>query len=122
VAYKSVEIAKKESKPVLLQFSGSDWCKWCIKLNDEVMFTKEFAKYAKENLVLVNIDNLRKSPQPEEVVIYNQSLMRKYSIQGYPTVLLLDKTGNVIKRTGYLPETTGPKAYIAHIKDAYAMK
>jgi thioredoxin-related protein len=117
---KAIAVAKEENKPVLLQFSGSDGCKYCILLNNEVLFTKEFADYAKDNLILVNLDNLRKSPQAAEVVNYNRAQMRKYGIQGYPTVLLLDKDGNVVLQTGYKPG--GPTAYIAHIKEAYGMK
>ena len=48
---KAVEIAKKEDKRVLVQFSGSDWCKWCIKLNDEVFNKKDFADYAKDKMI-----------------------------------------------------------------------
>ncbi len=119
---KAIEIAKTESKPILLQFSGSDWCKYCILLNNEVLFTKEFADYAKDNLILVNLDNLRKSPQAAEVVNYNRAQMKKYGITGYPTVLLMDKDANVVLQTGYLPRTKGPAAYIQHIKDAYGTK
>ena len=117
---KAVAIAKKENKPVLVQFSGSDWCKWCIKLNNEVMDTKEFANYAKDNLILVNLDNLRHSPQPEEVTKYNYEQMNKYKIEGYPAVLLLDKNGKLVFETGYQPG--GPIAYIQHIKSAYGIK
>lgn len=117
---KAVEIAKKESKPVFLQFSGSDWCKWCIRLNNEVLFTKEFANYAKDSMVLVNLDFPRTIPQSDEVKKYNNGLMRKYGVRGFPTVLLLDKNGNVVRSTGY--RAGGPAPYIAHIKEAYGMQ
>lgn len=117
---KAVEIAKKENKQVFLQFSGSDWCKWCIRLNNEVLFTKDFANFAKDNMVLVNLDFPRTIPQTEEVKNYNRGLMNKYGIQGFPTVLLLDKSGNVVLQTGY--RAGGPAPYIAHIKEAYGMK
>ena len=117
---KALEIAKAQDKPVLMQFSGSDWCKWCIRLNDEVLFTKEFANWAKENLVLVNLDFPRTIPQTDEVKTYNRSLMNKYGVRGFPTVLLMDKEANVVLQTGYQPG--GPTTYIAHIKEAYSMK
>lgn len=116
----AIKVAQKEDKPILLQFSGSDWCKWCIKLNNEVLHTKEFADYAKGNLVLVNLDFPRSIPQSDEVKAYNQSMAQKYGIRGFPTVLLMDKDGNVVQVTGYQPG--GPKAYIQHIKDAYKSK
>lgn len=113
----AVTIAKKVDKPILVQFSGSDWCKWCIKLNDEVFFKKEFAAYAKDNLILVNLDFPRSVPQSDEVKNYNRSIATKYGIQGFPTVLLMDKNGNVVQVTGYRPG--GPTSYINHIKEAY---
>jgi len=116
---KAMEIAKAENKPVFLQFIGSDWCKWCIRLNEEVLFTKDFAAWAKDNIVLVNLDFPRTIPQTDEVKMYNRGLMNKYGIQGFPTVLLLDNTGNVVLQTGYQPG--GPSTYIAHIKEAYGM-
>lgn len=117
---RAIEIGKKENKPVFVQFSGSDWCKWCIKLNNEVLNTKEFANYAKDNLVLVNLDFPRTIPQTDLVKNYNNSQMNKYGVQGFPTVLLLDKNGNLVQQTGYLPG--GPSAYIQHIKDTYSVK
>ncbi len=114
----AIEVAEEENKPILLQFSGSDWCKWCIKLNEEVMFKKEFLDYAKENIILVNLDFPRSIQQTVEIKAYNRALANKYGIKGYPTVLLLDKSGNVDKRTGYQPG--GPLAYIKHIKEVYA--
>lgn len=116
----AVAIAKKENKPVLVQFSGSDWCKWCIKLNNEVMDTKEFANYAKDNLVLVNLDFPHTIPQTDLVKNYNQAQVNKYRIEGFPAVLLLDKTGKLVFETGYQPG--GPVAYIQHIKAAYGIK
>ncbi len=117
---KAIKIAKKRNKPVFLQFSGSDWCKWCIRLNNEVLFTKAFADWAKDNIVLVNLDFPRSIPQTEEVKNYNNSLMAKYGVRGFPTVLLLDKNGKVVFQTGY--QAGGPAKYIEHIKAAYGME
>ena len=116
----AIAVAQKEDKSVLVQFSGSDWCKWCIKLNNEVFHKKEFADYAKENLILVNLDFPRSISQTEEVKNYNRSVATKYGIQGFPTVLLMDKNGKVVKYTGYQPG--GPKAYVDHIIEAYNTK
>ena len=116
----AIKVAKKENKPILLQFSGSDWCRWCIKLNQEVFFTKEFADYAKDNIVLVNLDYPRSIPQSEKTRAYNEAMLRKYGIRGFPTVLLLDKNGNVVRQTGYRPG--GPLEYIKHIKSTFSNK
>src|SRR5690349_9327424 len=80
--------AKKENKLVMLDFTGSDWCGWCIKLNKEVFSKPEFAKYAKDNLVLVEVDFPRRKEQTEQQKKANQELQEKYKIEGYPTIIV----------------------------------
>src|SRR5574339_200746 len=82
--------AKAENKLVMLDFTGSDWCGWCIKLNKEVFSTDEFVEFAKKNLVLVEVDFPRKKAQSAEQKKANQALQSKYQIQGYPTLIVLD--------------------------------
>ena len=112
------EAAKKEAVerkvPILADFSGSDWCGWCIKLDKEVFSQEEFKAYAKENLVLFLADFPSQKPQPEAVKKQNQALGEKYAVRGYPTVLLLDSNGDVLERTGY--QAGGAEAYVEHIK------
>src|SRR5881628_3741355 len=69
--------AKEEKKLVMLDFTGSDWCGWCIKLHKEVFSKPEFAEYAKDNLVLVEVDFPRAKTQTEELKKANQSLQEK---------------------------------------------
>jgi thioredoxin-related protein len=112
------EAAKKEAKernvPILADFSGSDWCGWCIKLDSEVFSTKEFKKYAKDNVVLLLVDFPSKKKQAEEVKKQNKDLSTTYGVRGFPTVLLLDATGKEVARTGY--QCGGPAKYVAHLK------
>jgi protein disulfide-isomerase len=113
------EAAKKVSaesgKPILINFSGSDWCGWCIKLDNEVFAKPEFASYAKENLVLVHADFPRKKKQPKAEAAQNKALAATYGVQGFPTVLLVDATGKVIGTTGY--RKGGAAAYVEHLKE-----
>src|SRR5437762_13965735 len=71
-------IAKKENKLVLMDFTGSDWCGWCIKLRKEVFLTPEFNAYARSNLVLVEIDQPRYKPLSPEMLETNTKLQEKY--------------------------------------------
>jgi len=103
--------AKAEKKMVMLDFTGSDWCGWCIKLNKEVFSTDEFAEYAKKNLVLVEVDFPRKKQLSAEQKKANQALQNKYQIQGYPTLIVLDGDGKKVGELGYV--AGGPKAWIA---------
>ena len=105
--------AKKENKLVLLDFTGSDWCGWCIKLHNEVFDLKEFKDYADKNLVLVEVDFPTKKKLSPEQVKANNALQEKYKIKGYPTIIVLDGDG---KKVGELPYVKGgPKAFIAEL-------
>lgn len=106
--------AKKTGKPILVNFTGSDWCPWCIKLDKEVFSQKAFLDYASANLVLAIADFPRGKKLPARVVKQNESLQAKYQIQGFPTVLLLDGEGQLLGQTGYVPG--GAEAYVTNIK------
>ena len=107
--------AKAESKIVLMDFTGSDWCGWCIKFKKEVLDTAEFQDYAAKNVVLVELDYPSKKVQSAELKKANAALKDQYNIQGYPTLVVLDKDGKEIGRqVGY--SKGGPKAFIARLE------
>lgn len=110
--------AAAENKYVLVDFSGSDWCGWCMRLDREVFSQPGFQAYAKENLILVVLDFPRSKPQTDALKEQNNQLAEKYGIQGFPTVLILDPQGKVIERTGYQPG--GAAAYVEMIKSVIA--
>jgi len=110
----AVAQAKKEDKAVLVNFTGSDWCKWCMKLNDEVFSQDEFENYAEKNLVLVRLDFPRSIPQSPETKLYNNTLAQRYGIQGFPTILVFDNQGQLVAKTGYQPG--GASNYVNHIQ------
>jgi thioredoxin-related protein len=108
---KALKEAQAEHKIVLADFTGSDWCVWCKKLDKDTFSKPEFAEYAKKNLVLVQLDYPDKKPQSDELKAANAALSSKYVIQGYPTLIALKPDATVIWRTdGYLEG--GPKALI----------
>lgn len=109
--------AQEESVPILMVFSGSDWCKPCIRLKREVFETETFISFAKDNLSLLVLDfpRYKKNKLEPEVREHHESLAGKYNPNGeFPLVVILDPDGNVIGKTGYLPG--GPDAYISHIQ------
>ncbi|MEI6786878.1 MAG: thioredoxin family protein [bacterium] len=120
----SLEAAKTEAVkrqvPILVDFSGSDWCGWCIKLDKEVFSKEEFKAYAKTDLVLLLVDFPRKSKLPEDVKKQNDLLAEKFDVQGFPTVLLLNGQGKELARTGYMPG--GAEAYVKHVKSLVGKK
>lgn len=108
---KALEQAKTQKKNVLIDFTGSDWCGWCIKFKKEVLSTPDFAKYAGDKLVLVELDFPRTKEQSDELKKANQALSKKYSVEGFPTLVVLNADGKEIGRqVGYLKG--GPSAFI----------
>ena len=109
--------AKKENKLVLLNFTGSDWCSWCKKLDAEVFSKTEFSDYAKKNLVLVEVDFPNQKKLDAALVKANDALKDKYKVTGYPTLVVLNPDGKVVwNQVGYMEG--GPKAVIAKLDEA----
>jgi protein disulfide-isomerase len=112
---KAKEEAAERNVPILVDFSGSDWCGWCIRLDNEVFSQPEFKAYAKDNLVLFLADFPNGKPQSDEIKAQNEKLSNQYGVSGFPTVLLLSADGSVINKTGY--QAGGASAYVEHIKE-----
>ncbi|MFZ4682266.1 MAG: thioredoxin family protein [Terrimicrobiaceae bacterium] len=111
---KSLARAKEEKKLTLLDFTGSDWCGWCIKLDNEVFSKSKFKSYAKDNLVLVELDFPRGKSQTKKLKEQNARLAAQYNIEGYPTVIVLNSDGKKVGELGYLEG--GPEAFIAELE------
>ena len=112
---KSLEQAKAEKKVVLVNFTGSDWCGWCKRLDKEVFTTTEFKEYATKNLVLVEADFPERKKQSSELKKANDGLKNKYKVDGFPTLVVLNGEGREMGRqVGYLEG--GPKAFIAMLE------
>ena len=115
---KAVEKAKAENKPILLDFTGSDWCGWCMKMKQETLNTPQFTAYAQQNLVLVTVDFPRKTPLTPATKQQNEKLNAKYQADGFPTFVLIDKFGRELGRqSGYL--AGGPTTFIAKLSKFY---
>ncbi len=112
--------AGKEGKDLLLDFTGSDWCGWCIKLHEEVFDTAKFKAEAPGKFVLVELDFPQQKELTRRVKAQNDALQRQFHIQGFPTILLLDSQGRVYARTGY--RAGGAEKYLAHLADAQKVK
>lgn len=110
-----LELSAEQNKPVLLYFTGSDWCGWCIKLTEEVLDTDQFINYAEENLVLVRLDFPRSIQQDEATVRYNRNIMERFNVRGFPTLFLLNSDESVIAQTGY--RQGGAEKYIEHLEN-----
>lgn len=106
--------ASAEEKPIILVFSGSDWCAPCIRLKRHIFDSDEFKAYASEHYVMYDVDFPRKKQNklPEEKMNVNKSLAEKYNPKGYfPLVVVMDKNQQVLGTTGFVARTS-PEKYI----------
>jgi protein disulfide-isomerase len=83
---KAVNISISENKPMMLFFTGSDWCGWCIRLKKEVFNYPEFEEWTKDNVVLVELDFPRRKTIDPKILNQNRELARIFGVSGYPTV------------------------------------
>jgi len=111
----ALTLAELTGKGMLVNFSGSDWCTWCKKLDKEVFSQEEFLEAIKDKFILVVLDfpnkleNKKKVKNPKR----NKELQSQFGVTGFPTVLLMDKTGKPYAKTGY--SRGGPAPYIKHM-------
>ena len=115
--------AQQKDLPILLNFTGSDWCGWC-KLMEEKVFSKEaWISYAKDNLILVWLDFPKnRALIPEKYVKRNQDLSREYEVKGYPAYIILDSNGkDVLGRLGSGKNKT-PVSFKAEVDNLTALR
>ena len=109
------KMAAEKHLPILANFSGSDWCEWCVTLDQEVFSQEAFMTYASSNLVLFVADFPQHKEVPEALQKQNEVLAEQYNSEGrFPSVFLLDATGRVMAKTGYEPG--GAEKYVASLQ------
>jgi thioredoxin-related protein len=112
---KAMAQAKAEHKMVLMDFNGSDWCPPCKALRKNVFSSPEFVEFAKKNLVLVDVDFPHHKDLGKEQTAANETLSKKYDVEGFPTVVILDANGKQLKKdVGY--DGQSAKDYIAELQ------
>jgi len=123
---KAYEESQKTGKPIMANFTGSDWCGWCIKLTNDVFSKPEFKKWAEKNVVLLELDFPRRKTLPDNIRQQNSSLQQTFKVTGYPTVWLftVDKDKNTdafqinaIGKSGYNQSVT---AFIGNVDQMIA--
>jgi thiol-disulfide isomerase/thioredoxin len=110
----ATDLARMSRRPLLLFFTGSDWCGWCKRLEEEVLTSALFARYAAESLVLLKVDFPRGTPLPAALEAQNKALAGLHKIEGFPTVVLQDPEGRVLGQLGYRPG--GPEPFVTSLR------
>jgi len=82
--------SKKTGKPIMANFTGSDWCGWCIRLTKAVFSKDEFKTWADDNVVLLELDFPRRSKLPENIEVQNRSMQQAFQVRGFPSVWVFD--------------------------------
>ena len=108
---KAVNISINEKKPIMLFFTGSDWCGWCMRLKKEVFNFPEFETWTKENVVLVELDFPRRKPLDPKILNQNRELARIFGVSGYPTVWFVNPQKLDSNKLNYLK--LGKLGYLA---------
>ncbi|MFT7484694.1 MAG: thiol-disulfide isomerase/thioredoxin [Candidatus Paceibacteria bacterium] len=112
----ALKVAAESERDVLVEFSGSDWCPWCKKMEAAIFGRPKFAEKAGKEYVLVKVD-LPRSPQIKAQVPdfdRNQILVLEYRIETYPTILLMTADGTPYARMGFVEG--GPKVFREHVE------
>jgi thioredoxin-related protein len=121
------DISTKTNKPIFAFFTGSDWCGWCKKLQNNVFVKPEFIEWASKNVVLLELDFPRSKPLTPELSKQNAELQQALGVRGYPTVWLLftekvDSTNTINLRTlgslGYPQGAQPGKEEVKFLSDA----
>ncbi len=121
VAYEeAVSRSNETGKPLLLLFTGSDWCTWCMRLDEEVFQTPEFEQWATDHVVMVEVDFPQSDTMPGDQKVLNETLKQQYDdhISGFPTVVFVTPDGDVIGKLGY--EKGGAKAWTRKAEELLA--
>ena len=111
----AVIASKKTGRPIVADFTGSDWCGWCVRLNREVFDQGDFKKWAQRNVILLELDYPKRKEQSASLKRQNQLMRQRYRVSGYPTILILGADGKLLQKTGY--KAGGPKVWVGNIKE-----
>lgn len=99
----AVSASKSSSKPIVMLFTGSDWCPLCIKLEREILSTPDFAQAAGDKFVFLKLDFPLDKNVPQKQADQNKRLQQQFNIQGYPTIVILDPSLKKIATASYRP-------------------
>ena len=99
----AVQDSKNTGRPIMLVFTGSDWCMWCQKLDRDILSQPEFSKWSKK-LIKIQVDFPQSSSLSKEITDRNQFLLQRYGqhVESYPTILFVNAKGKVLAKTGYI--------------------
>ncbi|WP_201456330.1 disulfide reductase DsbH [Chlamydia sp. 17-3921] len=109
----AMQNSQKDNRPVCLFFTGSDWCIWCIKMQQQILTTPDFISFAKDHLHMVELD-FPQNPSQKNLDPQRYELKSQYDVKGFPQLVFIDEQGKELARMGF--EFGGGAAYVNKIK------
>lgn len=97
----ALRLSQESNKPILLLFTGSDWCTWCIKLEEEVLNTSDFADVLSDKLIFVKLDFPRRIQLSADSTARNRKLQKQFNVSGFPSIVLVDSSQRKLGSMGY---------------------
>ncbi len=115
----ALKLASAKKLPLILNFTGSDWCGWCKLMDKNVFAGESWQKFAADKVVLVTLDFPQDQLKvPQDYKIRNEALRQKFGIQGYPTYIVLDSDGSTILGQLSAGQDKTPESFIQEFEDA----
>jgi len=98
---KAEQVAAQESKPMVLLFTGSDWCGWCVRLKEDILDTPQFAQAVGNDFIFVYVDFPAQTTLPDEIAAQNRDLRTKFNVQAFPTIVVLNAKGDKLGQASF---------------------
>ena len=111
---KALEVSKKTNKPIVLFFTGSDWCTWCNKMEAEILSQSDFVSAVGDKFIFVKLDFPMKTKLDANIEAQNNALMDKYNVEGFPTLIIIDSKEKYITKANY--QQGGAKNFASHLQ------
>lgn len=114
------KISKEKNLPMMLDFTGSDWCGWCKLMDRKVFAEKAWDDWAKTNVVCVTIDFPRDGSKiTAETRKQNEALAERFGIRGFPTFVVLAAGGEKELGRAHCPgRDVTPESFIPAVRKA----
>ncbi|MBC7884658.1 MAG: thioredoxin family protein [Saprospiraceae bacterium] len=108
--------SKATGKPIMANFTGSDWCGWCKRLTANVFAHEAFKTWAEKNVILLELDFPKRKAMPENIKGQNASLQQAFQVTGYPTVWIFNLEKNATSNQ-YSIEALGKTGYANNVEE-----
>lgn len=99
---KAQEESRKTGKPILMLFTGSDWCGFCIRMDRAAFSKPDFQNFIQSKFVMFKADFPRRTKLQPGIAAQNNDLAEQYGVKGFPTVIIANSEGAVLAKTGFI--------------------